>query len=387
VTADGPTRVVLLTPPGRGAVASVLVAGPAATALVATAFQTRSGRALAQAPLDRIVLGHWLSAGAGEEVVVCRRAVDRVEIHCHGGHAAWRAIVDTLVAAGCQATDWRAWLRATEPDPLAAAAQIALAEAATQRAAGVLLDQWQGALRRAIAEIERLLINSEFSAAATLLDALLARASLGLHLVEPWRVVLAGPPNVGKSSLINALLGYRRAIVHDQPGTTRDVVSETTALDGWPVVLSDTAGLHQASEPLEAAGIEQARQQLAKADLVVWVVDGSLPADVRTTQPATTMAAAITVVNKCDLAASADWRQTGALLTSATTGAGLDELARAIVAQLVPCPPEPGEAVPFTVEQVAALTAAGAAVGGGDAAEAQRHLSSLALRREGDAIA
>ena len=70
--------------------------------------------------------------------------------------------------------------------------------------------------------------------------------------------MLAGRPNVGKSSLTNALLGYTRSIVFDQPGTTRDVVTATTAIDGWPIEFSDTAGLREGSEPLEAAGIERA---------------------------------------------------------------------------------------------------------------------------------
>ncbi len=87
------------------------------------------------------------------------------------------------------------------------------------------------------------------------LDAVLRWTDLGTHLATPWRVVLAGAPNVGKSSLINALLGYGRAIVFDQPGTTRDVVTADAAIEGWPITLADTAGLHDASDATESAGI------------------------------------------------------------------------------------------------------------------------------------
>src|SRR5207244_3542080 len=99
-------------------------------------------------------------------------------------------------------------------------------------------------------------------------------APVGRHLVEPWKVVVAGAPNVGKSSLVNALAGYQRAVVSEVAGTTRDAVSVQLAFDGWPVELTDTAGLRDA-EGLEAEGIERARRVLAEADLVLWVVDGA----------------------------------------------------------------------------------------------------------------
>ena len=86
---------------------------------------------------------------------------------------------------------------------------------------------------------------ADLQAAAARIREWLAWEDFGLHLTRPWNVVLAGRPNVGKSSLINALLGYTRSIVFDQPGTTRDVVTAATAIDGWPIELSDTAGLRE----------------------------------------------------------------------------------------------------------------------------------------------
>ncbi len=89
--------------------------------------------------------------------------------------------------------------------------------------------------------------------------------------------MLAGRINVGKSSLLNALAGYARAIVHPAPGTTRDAVAITAAIDGWPVELCDTAGLRAAGDAVERAGIDRARERLAAADLVILVTDRSAP--------------------------------------------------------------------------------------------------------------
>ena len=119
--------------------------------------------------------------------------------------------------------------------------------------------------------------SGDAAAARRQIDDLLAHAATGLHLVRPWQVVVAGRPNVGKSSLINAIAGYQRAIVHSLPGTTRDIVSVQTALDGWPVEISDTAGLRRGSDPIEQAGIELAIDKIAAADLVVLVFDASSP--------------------------------------------------------------------------------------------------------------
>ena len=114
-----------------------------------------------------------------------------------------------------------------------------------------LLDQYHGALESEIEAIRTLLreLQPNIDAAASRLETLLGRASIGLHLVRPWRVTIAGPPNVGKSSLLNALAGFERAIVFDQPGTTRDVLTVLTAIDGWPIELADTAGWRDSERP------------------------------------------------------------------------------------------------------------------------------------------
>jgi len=167
-------------------------------------------------------------------------------LHCHGGLAAVAAIEEALAAAGCSPLAWPQWALRQSDDPVAAAATVALAEACTQRTAAILLDQYHGALRRAIAEIQAAFDAGDADRARGQIEVLLSRQRLGQHLTRPWSVVLAGPSNVGKSSLMNALVGHRRAIVHATPGTTRDAVTARTAIDGWPVELCDTAGLRAA---------------------------------------------------------------------------------------------------------------------------------------------
>src|SRR5262245_6172968 len=109
------THVVELTPPGRAAVAVVLVAGPDALNLVGRCFQSNSGRPISETPINRIVVGLWGGA-EGEELVVCRRADEKIEIHCHGGYAAVAAVVDDLVSAGGITMLWREWLQLRSQD-------------------------------------------------------------------------------------------------------------------------------------------------------------------------------------------------------------------------------------------------------------------------------
>src|SRR5207302_2223379 len=106
--------------------------------------------------------------------------------------------------------------------------------------------------------------------ATQLLGSLVRFAALGRHLTQPWRVAVMGAPNVGKSSLVNALAGYQRSIVAPTPGTTRDVVTTLIAVDGWPIELADTAGLHTQAGDLEGQGIARARAAAGEADLCLW---------------------------------------------------------------------------------------------------------------------
>lgn len=375
--------VVRLTPEGRGAVASLCVDGPRALELVERHFRIAT-RPLA---IGRIHIGHWGTAPA-EEVVVCRVGLERIEVHGHGGAAASRRIVADLVQDGCRELAWREWIELRESNHVRVAARALLAEARTERTAAILLDQFNGALDQAIGGIIAMLEAGDVENGKARLDEILARAAVGLHLVVPWRVVLAGPPNVGKSSLINALAGYRRAIVHDRPGTTRDPVNASAAFNGWPVELIDTAGLRISDDPLEAAGIELARRHLTTADAVILVFDAALPWNADLAAMAARFPGAIVIHNKIDLLHLAEGSESRAacadrppgIATSALTGGGMANLTEALVQRLVRNEPPVGAAVPFTANHVARLSEARDRVDRGDLIAALAALRAAGIR-------
>jgi tRNA modification GTPase len=360
---DKLVRAALVTPAGRGALASIVILGGAAADVVQSRFASATNRHLADEPPDRIFYGTWL--GTGEEVVVAtRRDNNRVEIHCHGGIAASRSILSDLRAAGCEVVDWRQMVAIEESNPARAAARVALAECVTERTAAILLDQYRGAFEQAIRRILEKLEAREVEAALASLLELADWAEFGRHLACPWRMIIAGAPNVGKSTLINALVGYERAIVFDQPGTTRDLVSAVTALDGWPIELTDTAGLRKSDQALEQEGIARAKAEMQVADLILLVFDATQDWSGDDEKLALEWSDALVVYNKCDLLAAGaggtdarDGRPIG-LLASAKTGVNIPELIRRIVRRLVPAAPPPGAAIPFTTEQVAAIKSA-----------------------------
>ena len=299
-------RVSLLTPPGTGAIATVEVAGPQAWNRVRELFSRKLP--------DHPELGRfWYGKFAGDDVILAFKREDVVEIHCHGGR---RVVQEVMAACGFAIRE---------------SAKPQAAFATTLRTASILLDQQCGAFRRAV---ESLL--DSFDPAK--LAELASFAPLGLHLTTPWKVAIAGAPNVGKSSLVNALAGYQRSVVSPTPGTTRDVVTVQLAFDGWPVELADTAGLREAAG-LEAEGIERAERYLNEADLVIRVLDATqLEPDARARD-------GLVVVNKCDLSSAS---HPDAVRVSAKTGEGIPGLAAAIARSLVPVAPAPGASVPFT---------------------------------------
>jgi tRNA modification GTPase len=369
-----PTRIVQLTPPGRGAIATILVEGPDARQRVVGQFRSPRGDPLDLCPADRLTYGRF-GPPPGEEIVVRCHSGESIEIHCHGGDAAVTRIVTLLGQAGATPVAWPAWARLRAEDPITTEARLALADARTERTSAILLDQYQGALRRAWQEIQEALVSSNIEHARTLLAALLARAPVGRHLVEPWRVVLAGAPNVGKSSLINALLGYQRTIVHPAPGTTRDVVTAVTAVAGWPLALCDTAGLRPGQDPLEEAGIGRAREQLAAADLALLVFDISRPWSECDESLRRRFPAALVVHNKSDLAAAGP-RPTGHAV-SAASGDAVPRLLESVVQRLVPQSPASGTAVPFTESLIQQLEAAREALATDDGARAMEILQGV----------
>jgi tRNA modification GTPase len=325
---QNPSTICVLTPPGSGAIAVVEIAGDGAWEAVKSLFKP-AGKALPDTPILHRTWFGTLGEGVGDEVILAVKQVEPpvVEVHCHGGRQVVRWVVDLFCRSGrvFEARQVgevvgprKASTRPTNPWEL-------LERAATLRTANILLDQANGTVLPSDPERLKALEN------------------VGRHLVEPWKVVIAGPPNVGKSSLVNALAGYQRSIVSPIAGTTRDVVTTRLAFDGWPLELSDTAGLRSDAASLEAEGIERAKRSLAEADLVVWVYDGSATWP---EQPESSVD--LFVINKTDCPPGWDWTTVpDAIRASATTDAGIAELIAAIVAKLVPVVPEMGEGVPW----------------------------------------
>ncbi len=307
MTAPG-ARVAEVSASGRGAIATLRVWGPAALAVVDAAFRPGHGsRPLARTPVDRPRVGR-IGAGLGDEVVAVILALDppEVQVQCHGGTAAVALVVAALVARGAEPASARSWARHSTGSAIRAAADVALAQAPTLRVAEVLLDQVAGALDADLAALAEALGPFDQAQALTRLDALIARGEFGVRLLDGWRVVLAGRPNVGKSRLLNALAGYDRAIVAATPGTTRDVVTIATAMAAWPVEVADTAGLRATDDPIEAQGVARARARQHAADLVVVVLDRSEPLTAEDRRILRDHPAALVVANKADLPAAWD---------------------------------------------------------------------------------
>jgi tRNA modification GTPase len=362
------TAVSLLTPPGIGAIATIEVRGPRAYSVAKQLF-VPAGKPPPDSPdVNRFYFG---TLGA-DEVVLAVTAADAVEVHCHGGRRVARWVIEQFTSHAC--------VEATRTPRSESEGFELLQRAPTLRTASILLDQLNGAFANEVQQILGRLETDPDSVKEPLRRLAELGDTIGRHLVEPWKVVVAGPPNVGKSSLVNALAGYQRAVVSEVAGTTRDAVNVRTAFDGWPVELIDTAGLRDAVG-LEGEGIERARRVLSEADLVVWVMDASsrdqvYPDDETLAVVRVALSTGwVLVMNKAD--ASLDWPPNyppGAIHLSAATGENLQQLANWIVYRLVREPPSPGAAVPFTPQLADLVSAANTALAANQSAEAARLL-------------
>jgi tRNA modification GTPase len=342
-----------LTPPGRAAIATVGIRGPRSWEIVRELFHPSSG-SLKKLPENRDESRIWLCRIGEKDAVVDPvvvtvpqiKPVPWVEVHCHGGTETVRCLLEILEKHGCRVCAWSELEQATTADPWKTAAILELVQASTIRTAAVLLDQYHGAFARVLAEIQVTLAKDDLSETARLLESLVQYAKAGRHLTTPWKVAVIGPPNVGKSSLVNALAGFQRSVVAPTAGTTRDLVTTLIAADGWPVELIDTAGLRE-GESLEGQGIRLAKDAAASADLCLWILDASAPP----TWPEDDLrehGKIKFVANKTDLPLVWKIDESPALPVSALTGTGLANLLEAIARWLVPDSPPPGAAVPFT---------------------------------------
>lgn len=344
------TYAVRLTGIGRSAVASVMLDGAMATDMVLQFFATSEG-SLPKLVLNRPSFGRWTWAGHEEELVVCRVDHSRFEIHCHGGRLPSRAILDSLEEAGAVVLSMANWLEEFEPNSQTRAAKQLLTTIKTEKNLCILLDQMRGALQRDVVQIGEFIRTENFAGAERAVRVLIERGCLGCRLGQPFSVSVVGPPNAGKSSLINAIAGFNRAIVCDHPGTTRDLVTVETAINGWPFVLTDTAGIRDTNDQIEREGIRLAKSTLGTADLVLHVDD--LTTDASPVELGLSGQRALRVGTKADLTPDAEKQVDVA--TSAVTHTGVAELLDLITRAVLPSPPAPGDAIPLSTEVVTTL--------------------------------
>jgi len=370
------TIVAIATPPGRGGIGIVRISGPRAADLAARltthqgAFEPRhatltvvrrgDGRADRDCgPIDQAIVTFFPAPHSytGEDVV---------ELSTHGSPVILQTIVQSAVRAGARMArpgefTFRAFLNGRIDLPQAEAVAD-LIESVTPRQAAVAFDQLQGTLTRAIGEIDADLfdliarleasvdfpdegyhfvrpgvLQSALTSVNTRLEALLAAGQQGRVIREGRVVAIVGGPNVGKSSLFNALVGSSRAIVTAVPGTTRDLVTETVDLHGVRVTLVDTAGVRATIDVVEAEGVNRSLGAASVADLIVVVRDGTSVEE----PPVMAGLPALHVANKCDRSEFVE--RPDVLSVSALTGEGLGEFRHAVAERLgatfsVECP-------------------------------------------------
>ncbi len=375
---DARSSFVLLTPVGRSALASWRMGGPGATRAIRDHFE---GRSRSDDPatwaLNAIKFGRWrLDGDVREEVVVVRVGPQVFELHSHGGSAVVRAIQATLEDAGCVEDD-SADAAFPVGGPTSRQAWHDLPNAITPTCAGILLAQAKGALDRAVDEVAEALDVGDHRWASNLVSRLIASFRLGRHVLEPFRLQLAGPANAGKSSLFNRWLGYERAITHGEPGTTRDILEAGMVCRGFPLTLVDGAGLHDpGSDLLEQEGIRRVIRRAALADLIIWIVDGSDPMAMAELPEWVRRRPHLAVVNKTDLVVSQGWPAEW-MRVSVRTGGGLEALWRRVEELLV------GDGLPidrpvvWRRDQEECLKNVQRALNTGDLAQAARELRAI----------
>ncbi|MGA7125874.1 MAG: tRNA uridine-5-carboxymethylaminomethyl(34) synthesis GTPase MnmE, partial [Chthoniobacterales bacterium] len=279
---------------------------------------------------------------------------DLVEVSCHGGVLVTGKIFSLLLNAGARSAEpgeftQRAFLNG-KMDLTQAEAVMDLIRAQTELALRAANEQLAGYLGRELIDIQDQLLTTLAHIEAYIdfpdegispetgkmlfdrleetggsLAKLVATADQGRILRHGLRTVIYGEPNVGKSSLLNLLLGYDRAIVSETPGTTRDTIEETINVRGIPVRLIDTAGKRSSKDSIEQEGIRRTELQLAQADLVLEVVDASLPGTTGGSERER-----ILVLNKIDLGVHPDWVSSSGVRFSCRTREGEESLSQAI---------------------------------------------------------
>ena len=341
-----------LTGSGPGALATTALWGDGAADVLESCFHPRGKTTSSVMDFSAVLFGQLIDPEApeetGEDVVVARTDETGFVVHGHGGAAAVARTARILSQLGAKESDvenWRIHQNVSEENRKI---QAMLEQAPTYRTASILLDQYNGAGRRTRERIAQLRADGKEDQTQTLEKRFHETKAVAQHLLDPWRVVFIGRPNVGKSSLLNAILGYQRSIVNAQQGTTRDLVQAQTTIDGWLFEFVDAAGIRDATDELEQEGVNRAKSAITEADLVVRLFDEKdSMAEIESVRAAESFRRAvptIDVMNKCDLA-SVPQTDDSVLRVSAVDGTGIEALLQAIVRTLIPSPPQPGEGV------------------------------------------
>ena len=374
----GQTIAAAATGAGHSAVGIIRLSGEQAAEIAGAVFHPADGGTLTAHPARTMIYGSL----TGEDGVLLDRCLawygrgphtytgeDTAEIQCHGSPQVMALALDALFAAGARQAGpgeftRRAFLNG-RMDLTQAEAVMDLIDAGTPAAARCAASQLTGALSRRTAGIYDALVDlmahfhavldypdedidpfraqtmtQALDAAAGNLRALLATWGRGRQLTDGVPCAIVGRPNAGKSSLLNALLGYERAIVTPLAGTTRDTVEERCTLGGVLLRLIDTAGLRQSADPVERLGVERSRSALEQAELALVVLDGSAPLtgeDEAAIAAAQSVPKVIGVVNKSDLPLALDMealegRFSRLCVVSAREGSGLETLEEQVAA-------------------------------------------------------
>lgn len=384
---DNATIAAIATPPGEGGIGVVRISGTDAAAIASQIFR-QSGRKkpldLASTPSHRLLYGTIVDEQATtvDEVLLAwmkgphtYTREDTVEISCHGGPLPLRETLRLALAAGARHAErgeftLRAFLNG-RLDLAQAESVLNVIGARTAESLRLAVDDLGGDLSRRLEpaksalipllayldasadfpddEIDPTDIRAGLDQAEQALADVVAGSNAGMLYREGTQVALVGRPNVGKSSLMNAMLRSDRSIVTPIAGTTRDVIAETVNLRGIPTTLLDTAGIVDTDDPVEQIGVERSRTALATAAAIAFIVDGSVPPsngdlDIARTladRPADQRTPVVLVVNKRDLPAVPQDAITAILPgiapihVSATTGQGMDDLEEALAGTLM----------------------------------------------------